>query len=98
LKNCRIVLTFTIQVDEIAQVDGIDVLFVGPFDLGNNIGHPVRGEFDQELKDAIKNVQDAAKKAGKKTGIYCPNGQVARQYAEAGFNMVRFPKITSSKC
>jgi 4-hydroxy-2-oxoheptanedioate aldolase len=76
------------QVDEIANVDGIDVLFIGPFDLGNNIGHPVRGEFDAELQEAILKIQNAAKKAEKKTGIYCPNGYVAQKYAEAGFHMV----------
>lgn len=29
------------DVDAIAAIPGIDVLFVGPFDLGNNIGRPV---------------------------------------------------------
>lgn len=27
------------NVEEIAAVDGIDVLFIGPFDLGNNVSH-----------------------------------------------------------
>lgn len=75
-------------VEEIARVDGIDVLFVGPWDLGNNIGHPVLGEFDQELKSAISRVRDAAKAAGKWSGIYVPGGEAARKYAGEGFNMV----------
>lgn len=29
------------EVENIAAVDGVDVLFVGPFDLGNNIGRPI---------------------------------------------------------
>jgi len=57
--------------------------------LGNNIGHPVKGDFDQELKDAIVRVREAAKAAGKWSGIYCPNGDVARKYADEGFQMVR---------
>ncbi|EXJ65465.1 2,4-dihydroxyhept-2-ene-1,7-dioic acid aldolase [Cladophialophora yegresii CBS 114405] len=76
------------NVDEIAQVEGIDVLFLGPFDLGNNIGHTVRGAFDQQLEDAILKIKTAAEHAGKKTGIYCPNGDVARKYAEIGFHMI----------
>lgn len=56
--------------------------------MGNNIGHPVQGEFDPELKEAILKIQKAAKDAGKNSGIYCPNGEVARKYAEAGFQMV----------
>ena len=61
---------------------------MGPFDLGNSIGHPVQGEFDPELKEAIFKIQKAAKDAKKNTGIYCPNGEMARKYAEAGFQMV----------
>lgn len=76
------------QIEEIAAVDGIDVLFVGPFDLGNNIGHPVRGGFDDELKAAITRIHETAVKAGKISGIYCPDGKTARTYADAGFKMV----------
>lgn len=75
-------------MDQIAQVPGIDVLFVGPWDLGNNINHPVRGEFDPELNEAISKVRKAAAEAGKKSGIYCANGEAARKYADEGFQMV----------
>ena len=75
-------------VEQIAAVDGIDVLFVGPWDLGNNLGYPVQGEFAPELKEAIERVRVAAKSAGKKSGIYCPNGDFARRYADQGFQMV----------
>lgn len=76
------------QVEEIAKVDGIDVLFIGPWDLGNNIGHPVTGDFSDELKTAIARILKAAQDAGKKSGIYCPNGDFARRYADQGFQMV----------
>jgi 4-hydroxy-2-oxoheptanedioate aldolase len=77
--------------EEIAAVPGIDVLFVGPFDLGNNIGAPIlQGVQSQTLKDAIKRVHAAAIKAGKKSGIYCVSGEQAREYSEMGFHMVRF--------
>lgn len=68
--------------------DCAKILFVGPFDLGNNIGHPVMGDFDPELKAAISRIREAAKAAGKWSAIYVPNGDVARQYADEGFNMV----------
>lgn len=76
------------QVEAIAAVDGIDVLFVGPWDLGNNLGFPVTGDFAPELKEAILRILKAAKAAGKKAGIYCPNGDFARKYADEGFQMV----------
>lgn len=78
------------QVEEIAKIDGIDVLFVGPWDLGNNIGHPVQGEFDSELMAAIARIRKAAQDAGKKSGIYCPDSSVARRFADQGFQMVRW--------
>lgn len=77
-----------LQIEDIAAVEGIDVLFVGPFDLGNSIGHPVRGGFDDELRAAISKVHESAVKAGKSSGIYCPDGKTARIYADAGFKMV----------
>ncbi|KAI0406886.1 Pyruvate/Phosphoenolpyruvate kinase-like domain-containing protein [Xylaria palmicola] len=56
-------------VEEIAEVPGIDVLFVGPFDLGNNIGHPILdGVMKPELEQAIDRVLAATIKAGKKAG------------------------------
>ncbi|KAM0326646.1 hypothetical protein ACHAQA_006515 [Verticillium albo-atrum] len=76
-------------VDEIAAVEGIDVLFVGPFDLGNNIGHPViDGVMKPELKTAISRVLDASHKAGKKAGIFCTSGEQGKLFADDGFDMV----------
>ena len=72
---------------------GIDVLFVGPFDLGNNIGHPILdGTMHPELKTAIANIQEVAEANGKSTGIYATSGDQAREYADQGFDMVRPPK------
>jgi 4-hydroxy-2-oxoheptanedioate aldolase len=76
-------------VDDIAAVDGVDVLFIGPFDLGNNIGHPILdGVVDNELKDAIQKILAAARKAGKKCGIYASSGEQARQFREQGFDLM----------
>ena len=81
------------QVDAIAKVDGIDVLLIGPYDLGNNLGHPVEGEFAPELKTAIEKIRKAAEAAGKKSAIYATSGEQARSYADQGFNMVRHPLL-----
>jgi 4-hydroxy-2-oxoheptanedioate aldolase len=64
------------------------VLFIGPWDLGNNLGYPVQGDFAPELKEAIARILKAAKDAGKKAGIYCPSGEFARRYADDGFQMI----------
>ena len=53
---------------EIAAVDGVDVLFVGPMDLTTSMGIP--GQYnDARFHDALGEVADAAKSAGKAAGI-----------------------------
>ncbi|KAK0730457.1 Pyruvate/Phosphoenolpyruvate kinase-like domain-containing protein [Lasiosphaeris hirsuta] len=74
-------------VEQIAAL--VDVVFIGPFDLGNNIGHPIiDGKRDPELDDAIWRILKAALAAGKKCGIFCTDGEQAKQYAEMGFHMI----------
>ncbi|KAH9887871.1 Pyruvate/Phosphoenolpyruvate kinase-like domain-containing protein [Xylariomycetidae sp. FL2044] len=63
-------------VDEIAAVPGVDVLFIGPFDLANNLGLPIQG--GPELEQAIDRILAAANKAGKKCGIFTNNGEQAK--------------------
>ncbi|CAF3593561.1 unnamed protein product [Fusarium graminearum] len=77
------------SIDDIAAVNGIDVLFIGPFDLGNAIGHPIiEGVMASELKGAIAKILAASQKAGKKTGVYCTGGEQAKVYADMGFDMM----------
>lgn len=77
------------NVDAIAKVPGIDVLLVGPYDLGNNIGYPpaVHG-FLPELDQAIDRILKAAVDNGKKAAIYCSDGASAKKYADKGFHML----------
>jgi 4-hydroxy-2-oxoheptanedioate aldolase len=60
---------------------------VGPYDLSNNLGHPVMDGFAPELKTAIETIRKAAASAGKKSGIYATSGEQARAYADQGFNI-----------
>ena len=77
------------NVEEIAKVQGVDVLLVGPFDLGNNIDHPILGgTISKELLDAIEKVRRTASDNGKRSGIYATSGDQARAYAEQGFHMI----------
>ncbi|KAI1937149.1 hypothetical protein LOZ66_004066 [Ophidiomyces ophidiicola] len=76
------------KVEEIAKVPGIDVLLVGPFDLGNNIGRPVLGPFHPELVAAIERIRKAAVDNGKRAGIYSPDGEMAKKFANQGFHMI----------
>ncbi|KAK3051599.1 hypothetical protein LTR09_007254 [Extremus antarcticus] len=79
------------EVNEIAAVEGVDVLLIGPTDLGNNIGHPAvlnGGKHAPELDEAIAKINKAAHDAGKKSAIYMGSGEQAKHYADNGFDMI----------
>lgn len=84
------------NIDEIAKTPGIDVLFVGPFDLGNSIGHPIDGEMAPELKESIARVLRSANEAGKACGIYATSGAQAQNYAQQGFHLISAATDVSS--
>lgn len=49
---------------DIAAVDGVDVIFIGPFDLAGSLGH--RGEPDHPVtREAIGRIEAAARQAGR---------------------------------
>jgi 2-keto-3-deoxy-L-rhamnonate aldolase RhmA len=74
-------------VEEIAAVDGVDVLFVGPSDLSYSMG--IFRQFDHpEFRSAIERVVAAASAAGKTAGIFLTaNDQVPAALAD-GFRMI----------
>lgn len=72
---------------EIASVDGVDCLFVGPSDLAANHGHLGHANHP-EVQAAIAHVLAAAKAAGKPAGILAPAEADARRYLAQGFTFV----------
>ncbi len=72
---------------EIAAVDGVDVLFVGPGDLSTNMGAMHNAGADH-VQQAIASVLDAAKSAGKAAGILAPVQADAERYVADGFTYV----------
>ncbi|KAF2122560.1 2,4-dihydroxyhept-2-ene-1,7-dioic acid aldolase, partial [Lophiotrema nucula] len=73
------------NVEKIAGVDGIDVLFIGPFDLAKQMGVQRGGE---EHEAAIQRTLKAAHDAGKKAAIFCTSGQDADNRRQQGFDMI----------
>ncbi|RAL01124.1 HpcH/HpaI aldolase family protein [Aspergillus ibericus CBS 121593] len=73
------------NVEAIAAVEGLDVLFIGPFDLAKQMG--VRRGSDEHER-AIQRVLDAARRFGKTAAIFCTDGVDARRRAEQGFHMI----------
>lgn len=72
---------------EIAAVDGIDCLFVGPSDLAAGLGH-LGNANHPDVQAAIATIFDAARQHGKPIGILAPVEADARRYLEQGATFV----------
>jgi 2-keto-3-deoxy-L-rhamnonate aldolase RhmA len=75
------------HAEEIAAIDGVDVLFVGPTDLSHSLGVP--GAFDDPgYLDALRRVVAAADGAGKTTGILLRDAAALPRHRELGFRFI----------
>lgn len=77
------------NVDEIAAVDGADVLFVGPMDLSVGLGIPQQWAHP-DLRAALKKVVNACRKAGKTAGMILMNEDQIEQALADGFSMLSY--------
>ena len=72
---------------EIASVDGVDAVFIGPSDLAASMGHignPGQEEVQTEIRDAIETLQ----RAGAAGGILAVTPEDAERYIALGFRFV----------
>jgi 4-hydroxy-2-oxoheptanedioate aldolase len=75
------------HLDEIAAIEGVDVLFIGPADLSMELG--IFGQFDNPIfLNAVKNIVKAAQNAGKATGILFFNLDDYQKYHDMGIKFV----------
>ncbi len=75
------------NLEAIAAVDGVDVLFVGPLDLSISLDLPGRFE-DEDYCRALEQVAQAAKQAGKAAGILLPSTKEIPLLAEMGYTFI----------
>ena len=75
------------RVDEIAAVDGIDVLWLGHFDLSNFMGIP--GRFDDPRFDStMRHVAAVARRHGKAAGFMATDAAWVSRAREIGYTMI----------
>lgn len=72
------------EVDAIAAIEGVDLLFVGPADLALSIGS--FGDQDK-LGEAIGRVAEAGRVAGKALGIFVMDAAGIARWAPLGFSL-----------
>jgi 2-keto-3-deoxy-L-rhamnonate aldolase RhmA len=75
------------SIEEIAAVDGADVLFVGPTDLSYNMG--IRDQLEStRFVESLQSVSDAAKRHGKAAGILVHNAALVPKCRQMGYTFV----------
>jgi 2-keto-3-deoxy-L-rhamnonate aldolase RhmA len=77
------------NVDAIAAVEGIDVLWVGHFDLTISMGIPARFE-DPRFLSAIDRVADVAARRGLAAGINADDIATCQKWIERGYRAIAY--------
>jgi 4-hydroxy-2-oxoheptanedioate aldolase len=77
------------KLDEILTVEGLDVLFIGTYDLSQSLGVP--GQVSHpSVVDAIRRIAEQAKQAGAVTGVFCDTFEAAALWRNAGIQYLSY--------
>ncbi len=75
------------NIEEIVNIEGVDAIFVGPFDLSQDMG--MTGDFSNpKFIEALERVLKACKKANKPVLIFAPNVESGKTRIKEGFDSV----------
>lgn len=75
------------NVAEIAAVEGVDALFIGPADLSTGLGH-IGNPSHPQVQEKIRHAINATLAAGKVCGILAPAEEDARRYQSWGCQFI----------
>lgn len=75
------------HLDEIAAVEGVDVIFIGPYDLSATMGTPGQVGYEA-IKDTVTAVLETVHRHGKAAGIFTKDPAEARFYAQLGVQFI----------
>lgn len=75
------------QLDAIASVQGVDMVFIGPGDLAASLGH-LGNPGHPEVQAMLQAAPDVCHRNGCKIGTLAPNAEQARTYAGQGYDFV----------
>ena len=75
------------QIEDIVQIEGLDGIFIGPYDLSTCLGIP--GQFDNPIfKQALDRILKACHDAGKLCYIFTGTTDQARDYVAQGYRRI----------
>ena len=77
------------NLDEILDVPGVDVVFVGPYDLSSSLGHV--GEIDHpEVVAYIKEIIAKATAKGVKVGCFADTVEGGKKWRDLGVKFIGY--------
>ncbi|KAF8891482.1 Pyruvate/Phosphoenolpyruvate kinase-like domain-containing protein [Gymnopilus junonius] len=85
------------NVRAIAAVEGIDAVFIGPYDLSISLGYPPPSpDPHPEVEKVIQKIREEAHAVGTKCAIFCTSGAQGAIRAKQGFDMINVTSDTGS--
>jgi 4-hydroxy-2-oxoheptanedioate aldolase len=83
----------TSDLGSILGIEGLDVLFIGPYDLSTSLGLP--GQFDHpKVREAISEIVHRAGERGVAVGLWVPDEEAAHFWVDQG---VRFMTVSNNE-
>lgn len=77
------------NLEEILAIPGIDVLFIGPYDLSQSVGKP--GEVDApEVTELMQKIAEQAKAADVALGTFCDSLENLKKFKQQGFDYIAY--------
>jgi 4-hydroxy-2-oxoheptanedioate aldolase len=77
------------EYEKIADVPGVDILFIGPYDLSQALGIPGKIE-DPRVLEKMREIIAVAKRKGKTIGVFADTLPQARRWIEAGVQYIAY--------
>ena len=77
------------NIHEIAAVEGVDGIFIGPADLATSMGH-LANPAHPEVQEAIRKIEEAVLPTGKFLGTVAANAEAAQKLYDRGYGIVYF--------
>ena len=75
------------KLDEIVKVEGLDVIFLGPYDLSQSLGIPGQVD-DPRVVDRMRKATETVNDAGLTVGTFADGPEAANLWIEAGVRYV----------
>jgi 4-hydroxy-2-oxoheptanedioate aldolase len=78
-----------LDIDNILKIDGIDIIFIGPYDLSQSLGWP--GQINHpNVVEAMNDVVKRARSAGKVVGTFTDTKEAAVMWKKAGVQYISY--------